>query len=117
MNRIRGDFMNILELPKLKTSTKDVIELQGKYFEAKRLKQYLKLVRAARGLNVTLTNGALVISYNTGAATFNPVIVEDFDGGLVTWVGHTPKKAWCKDAEDYVDTKRLIKGACHKVEL
>lgn len=93
--------MNILELVKAKTAAKDLIEHRGQYFEAKSIKNYLKLCKKVKDLQVNFNpiDNQLVFEHTHGLAKFNFVsLIEYSSTDEIKWIGHDGKvktgKAW-----------------------
>lgn len=80
---------DLIQLTSAKTSTKDVIVIRGRYFEAKSLKEYLRLCKKVKQLHYFLTlDGQLKITHDTGEVTFNQVGIDTIHDNVVTWFSH-----------------------------
>lgn len=93
---------DLIQLTSTKTSTKDVIVIQGRYFEAKSLKEYLRLCKKVKQLDYFLTpEGTLKITHDSGGATFNQVGIDDIKTGKVTWHTHEQTYGYCDGVWGY----------------
>ena len=113
--------MHILELTKTKIKSKDIVNIGCKYYEAKRLKQYLQ---ACRGLKLDITicpkERTLNILHDSGEATFNPVAIDYYkDAGNVTYISHPFQYKWnnALDCGRFEQTKKAVTGTAHEFTL
>jgi hypothetical protein len=111
--------MTIKDYLKAKTSTKDLVEIKGIYFESRRFKEYLK---ALKGLNYEIwrcsTLGQLIIEYPQGRVTFKSVdLIEYIDSDNVKYSSHSFDWKWSDKCNDAVKTYKQVIGKAHSIEL
>ena len=114
--------MNILELVKAKTGAKDLIEHKGQYFEAKSIKEYLKLCKKVKNLQVTFNAKDLqiIFEHTHGLAKFNRVGINHFNSmDEVEWFSHELKWQYntALGQSIYVPAQKLKTGKAWSVEL
>jgi len=87
--------MTIQEFLKAKTEAKDIVEVKGFYYEAKRFKQFLKACKKLKhDVTQNVQSHALEIDYINDhdkhcSAKFNPVNIHHYESSdVVTYITH-----------------------------